>query len=79
MFDFGESRNACAFDVDRAKYEEKLFWVDCEGIRAASVVWRGGVKGEEWLEVLVARLVVRVRGDGVRGIRPPAVRDEKRP
>lgn len=30
-------------------------------------------------EAVVAKLAVRVRGDGVRGIRPPAVRVEKRP
>lgn len=29
--------------------------------------------------MLAARLVVRVRGDGVRGMRPPAVRVEKMP
>lgn len=44
-----------------------------------SVVWRGGVNGDEVLETLVARLVVLVRGDGVSGIRPPAVRVEKMP
>lgn len=44
-----------------------------------SVVCRGGVNGEEWFDVLVARLVVLVRGDGVSGIRPPAVRVEKIP
>ncbi len=48
-------------------------------MRLFSVVCRGGVNGEEWLDALVARLVVRVRGDGVRGIRPPAVRVEKMP
>jgi hypothetical protein len=31
------------------------------------------------LEVVVARLVVRVRGEGVSGIRPPAVRVENMP
>jgi len=45
-----------------------------------SVDCLGGVKGElVFAETVVARLVVRVRGDGVRGIRPPAVRVEKRP
>lgn len=48
-------------------------------MRVFSEVCRGGVNGEEWFDALVARLVVRVRGDGVRGIRPPAVRVEKRP
>lgn len=37
----------------------------------------GGVKGDTLFETLLARLVVRVRGEGVRGIRPPAVRVEK--
>lgn len=46
-----------------------MFSVDC----------RGGVNGEDWVGVLVARLIVRVRGDGVRGMRPPAVRVEKMP
>ncbi len=44
-----------------------------------SVVCLGGVKGEERGSVLLARLAVRVRGDGVSGIRPPAVRVEKMP
>lgn len=52
---------------------------DCETMRVDSVVWRGGVNGDEVLETLVARLVVLVRGDGVSGIRPPAVRVEKMP
>ena len=37
------------------------------------------MNGEEWFEVFVARLVVLVRGDGVNGIRPPAVLVEKIP
>ena len=37
------------------------------------------MKGDEWFEASVARLVVLVRGDGVSGIRPPAVRVEKMP
>jgi hypothetical protein len=37
------------------------------------------VNGEEFVERLVATLIVRVLGDGVRGIRPPAVLEEKRP
>lgn len=40
---------------------------------------RGGVNGEELFEALVAKLAVRLRGDGVKGKRPPAVLDEKRP
>ena len=37
------------------------------------------MKGDELVELFVARLVVRVLGDGVSGMRPPAVRVEKRP
>lgn len=37
------------------------------------------MNGDELLDALLARLVVLVRGDGVRGIRPPAVLLEKRP
>ena len=48
-------------------------------MRVDSVVWRGGVKGDGVFETLVTRLVVLVRGDGVSGIRPPAVRVEKIP
>ena len=50
---------------------------DC--VEHTSVACLGGVKGDDWLEALVARLVVRVRGDGVRGMRPPATRVEKMP
>ena len=39
----------------------------------------GGVNGEVLLDAFDARLVVRVRGEGVRGMRPPAVRVEKMP
>lgn len=37
------------------------------------------MNGEEWLDVLAARLVALVLGDGVRGIRPPARWVEKMP
>ena len=37
------------------------------------------MNGEELFEALVAKLAVRLRGDGVRGNRLPAVLDEKRP
>ena len=37
------------------------------------------MKGEELLETFVAMLTVLTRGDGVKGIRPPAVLAEKRP
>lgn len=39
----------------------------------------GGVNGGVLLGAFDARLVVRVRGEGVSGIRPPAVRVEKMP
>ena len=76
MLDLGESRNV--FEVERAKHDGFVAY-GCEGWRVASAFCRGGVKGEEWFETLVARLVVRVRGEGVRGMRPPAVRVEKMP
>lgn len=40
---------------------------------------RGGVKGDEFTETLVAALAVRPLGEGVSGMRPPAVLDENRP
>lgn len=40
---------------------------------------RGGVKGEELAEMLVAVLVALALGEGVKGIRPPAVFVLKRP
>ena len=43
-----------------------------------SVGFGGGVNGEDWFEVL-AKLVDRVRGEGVSAMRPPAVRVEKMP
>ena len=79
MLDFGESRYVVVLDVDLAKKEGTLPQADCETILWLSVVCRGGVNGEEWFEVFVARLVVLVRGDGVNGIRPPAVLVEKIP
>ncbi len=79
MFDFGDSRYA-DLEVDLAKYCDKLPpYVDCDVARMLSDDCLGGVKGEELFETLVARLAVRVRGEGVRGIRPPAVRVEKMP
>lgn len=78
MFDFGESRYA-GLEVDLVKYEDTLPYVDCETIRVLSVVCRGGVNGEEPFVSFAARLVVRFRGEGVSGMRPPAVRVEKMP
>lgn len=78
MFDLGEFWQV-ALDVDLEKYDVRLPYVDCDTMRLFSAICRGGVNGDELLEALVARLVVRLRGDGVRGIRPPAVRVEKIP
>lgn len=41
-----------------------------------SSVFLSGVNGDVWLIEIV---VVRARGEGVKGIRPPAVRVEKSP
>ena len=41
-----------------------------------SNVFLSGVKGDE---LLTDNVVVRVRGEGVKGMRPPAVREEKSP
>jgi hypothetical protein len=41
-----------------------------------SNVFLSGVKGDELLFDIAA---VRVRGEGVKGIRPPAVREENKP
>ena len=43
-----------------------------------SVGFGGGVNGEDWFEVL-AKLVARIRGEGVSANRPPAVRVENMP
>ena len=74
MFDFGESLKA--FEEDRANCDGGLAAYGCESCLLSA---RGGVNGDEWLEVFMARLVVLVRGDGVSGIRPPAVRVENMP
>ena len=79
MLDFGESRNVVVLDVDLERKEDTLPYADWDTILFVSVVCRGGVNGEEWFEVFVARLVVLVRGDGVNGMRPPAVLVEKMP
>lgn len=66
-----------AFEIDRENAVALLTYVACVGIRLLSVVCLGGVKGEEVVDTLVARLVVRFRGEGVKGMRPPAVFVEK--
>lgn len=40
---------------------------------------RSGVKGDDFRLNGTAVVVARDRGDGVRGMRPPAVREEKSP
>jgi len=76
MLDFGESR--CEFlEADFAKCEVRFPpYVDLDDF-ISSDPFLSGVNGEEWL--LAARAVVRVRGEGVKGIRPPAVRVENMP
>ena len=77
ILDFGESR--CVFlDADFVKCEDRFPpYVDFDDlILSLSNVFLSGVKGEELLFDIVA---VRVRGEGVKGIRPPAVREEKSP
>lgn len=41
--------------------------------------WGGGVNGDELVERLPPTLMFRDRGEGVNGIRPPAVLEAKRP
>jgi len=74
MLDFGESR--CAFrEADFVKCDDRFPpYVDFDALMLSlSKVLPSGVKGE------VLLVVVRTRGEGVRGIRPPAVREEKSP
>lgn len=69
MFDFGD----CAYanlDTDLDTDREKM--VDVSRL-CMDRSGRGGVKGDGVVETLVAMLVVLARGDGVKGIRPPAV------
>jgi hypothetical protein len=74
MFDFGESR-CCVLEADFVKCDDKFPpYVDL--MLSFSNVFLSGVKGEELLCVMA---VVRARGDGVKGIRPPAVRVENMP
>ena len=77
MLDFGESRCE-ALDADFEKCDNRFPpYVDLEDVRAGSLSdpFVSGVNGEE----LFCEIVVRARGDGVKGIRPPAVRVEKSP
>lgn len=54
-------------------------YTDWDEARGTSLASREGVRGDELGEALLVRLVVLVLGDGVRGMRPPAVLLEKRP
>ena len=74
MLDFGESR--CDLEVDLEKCEVKFPpYVDLDLM--SSEPFLSGVNGDEWL--LKANVEVLVRGEGVKGIRPPAVRVENMP
>ena len=76
ILDFGDCWYV-VLDTDRDNDFEKLempsfLWIDCVEIE----VCLEGVHGEDWLDAFVA-LVVLGRGEGVSGIRPPAVLVEK--
>jgi hypothetical protein len=75
MFDFGESR--CAIlDEDFVKWDVRLPpYVDARMLSSLEV-GLSGVKGDE---LFTDRVTVRDRGDGVRGILPPAVLVENIP
>jgi hypothetical protein len=78
MLDFGESR-CDVLDADFEKCDDRFPpYVDFEGALMLSLsnVFRSGVKGDEFK---TGNVVVRLRGEGVKGIRPPAVRVEKSP
>ena len=78
MLDLGEFR--CAgrrADMDQTE-DTLVLYEDCD-VALALADGLGGVKGDEGREMFDARLVVLVRGDGVRGMRPPAIRVEKMP
>lgn len=76
MLDFGESR-CDVLEADFAKCDDRFPpYVDLDALFSFSD-FLSGVKGDEWL--LIAIFVVRVRGEGVNGIRPPAVRVENMP
>ena len=77
ILDFGESR-CDVLDEDFVKCDVRLPpYVDFDDARMLSLSepFRSGVNGDE----LMLRVCVRVRGEGVKGMRPPAVRVEKSP
>ena len=76
MFDFGESR-CDIFEVDFVKCDDRFPpYTDLVATLSLSNVFLSGVKGEELLFDIAAAWA---RGEGVNGIRPPAVRVEKSP
>lgn len=75
MFDLGD----CAYanlDTDLDTDLENMDVASCLCIDRSG---RGGVYGDEFMETFVAALAALVRGDGVSGIRPPAVLVENMP
>ena len=58
-------------ETDREKKVGSCLWIEAAG--------RGGVNGVECVEALAVTLVVLALGEGVNGMRPPAVLEEKRP
>lgn len=77
MLDFGESRWV-VLETDLAKCEERLPpYVEDGRVVSISDAFLSGVNGEGVL--LLATPTVLERGEGVNGIRPPAVREEKSP
>jgi len=77
MLDFGESR-CVLLEVDFEKCDVRFPpYVDLDALALSlSDALFSGVNGEE---LFIDKVVVRVRGEGVKGIRPPAVRVEKIP
>lgn len=65
-------------DADFVKCDDRFPpYVDFDDLMLSlSNVFLSGVKGDELLFDIVT---VRARGEGVKGIRPPAVREEKSP
>ena len=73
MFDLGDCWHT-EREIDREtdlenKVEWSLLWIDCDGCL-------GGVNGEALVEAPLAALAL---GEGVNGMRPPAVFVAKRP
>lgn len=80
MLDLGELCVVFAFVLERARRAVRFPpYTDLLDALGASLIVdvRSGVKGDDFK--LIVTVVERVRGDGVRGMRPPAVREEKSP